>query len=165
MEISTEPAVQHRAPQRYAHVESDQVWMGHFEVIADRFGEVFGWLAERGVAPSGPAVFVYRRIVMPGPMVVRAAVPIEDEIDGDERVAVDVLPGGDHVVQRVVGHPDTLEAATGDLLAWADQQGLEFDQWDAPDGHAWASRSEWYWSDPAEDPMDQWVTDLVFKLR
>jgi hypothetical protein len=81
-------------------------------------------------------------------------------------VSVGLLPAGRYVVTRHHGHPAGLEQATGELLAWADQQGLEFDQWDAPEGHAWAARTEWYWSDPVEVPdLNDWDTDLAFKLR
>ena len=64
------------------------------------------------------------------------------------------------------GHPDSLMQATGDLLAWAESEGLEFDQEDTPEGHAWASRTEWYYSDPVEVPdLNDWETELAFKLR
>ncbi|MGC4939692.1 hypothetical protein [Kribbella sp. DT2] len=52
--------------------------------------------------------------------------------------------------------------ATGDLLAWAEQEGLE---WDA-DGDRWGARLEVYKSDPLEVPdRDQWETELLFRLR
>lgn len=158
--------VEERAAQPYAYVAHDAVYAGGFAVIADRFGEVFGWLAERGVEPVGPVFFVYRVINMPGPMHIRAGVPIAAEVEGDAAVSVGALPAGRYVVTRHHGHPAGLEQATRELLTWADQQGLEFDQWDAPEGHAWAARTEWYWSDPVEVPdLNDWDTDLAFKLR
>ena len=56
--------------------------------------------------------------------------------------------------------------ATRALLAWADEQGLEFDQEQTPEGHRWVCRTEWYFSDPVEVPdLNQWETELAFKLR
>jgi GyrI-like small molecule binding protein len=165
-DVTARPRVQERAAQPYAFVSDSGVWAGNFGVIADRFGEVFDWLAQRGVEPTGPVFFKYDVINMPGPMHIEAGVPIAEEIAGDEAVRTGVLPGGRYVTVLHVGHPDTLVDATRDLLAWAEAEGLEFDQWDAPEGHAWASRTEWYFSDPVEVPdLNQWETELAFKLR
>lgn len=158
--------VEERAAQPYAYVSDTGVYAGSFAVIADRFGEVFGWLGQRGIDPVGPVLFNYRLINMPGPMHIEAGVPIPSEVEGDDAVSTGVLPAGRYVVTRHHGHPDGLERATGELLAWAEEQGLEFDQRDAPDGHAWACRTEWYLSDPAEVPdLNDWETELAFKLR
>lgn len=158
--------VEERAAQPYAYVSDADVWIGKFEVIADRFGEVFGWLAERGIEPAGPVFFKYDAITMPGPMHLEAGVPIARLVDGDDAVQTGELPAGRYVTVKHHGHPDSLQQATGALLAWAEAQGLEFDQWQAPEGHVWASRTEWYHSDPVEVPdLNDWETELAFKLR
>ena len=158
--------VEERAAQPYAYVSDDAVHAGNFAVIADRFGEVFGWLAEKGIQPIGPVFFNYKVINMPGPMHIEAGVPIAAPVEGDAAVSAGELPAGRYVTALHHGHPDGLERATGELLAWADEQGLEFDQWDAPEGHAWACRTEWYFSDPVEVPdLNDWDTELAFKLR
>lgn len=60
------------------------------------------------------------------------------------------------------GHPDGLVDATRDLLAWGDEQGLEWDS----DGAHWTARLEIYLSDPREVPdMKDWDTELQFKLK
>lgn len=167
--MSTEAAqhrVEERAAQPYAYVSDDGVYMNKFEVIADRFGEVLGWLAERGIEPVGPVFFKYNVINMPGPMHLEAGVPIAERVEGDDAVRTGELPAGRYVTVRHVGHPDSLMQATGDLLAWAEGEGLEFDQWEASEGHTWASRTEWYYSDPVEVPdLNDWETELAFKLR
>ncbi len=167
MSETTSPyRVEERAAQPYAYVSNDNVWAGGFAVIADRFGEVFGWLGRRGVAPVGPVFFRYVAITMPGPMHLEAGVPIAELVDGDETVRTAELPAGRYVVVRHHGHPDSLRQATADLLAWAEAEGLEFDQWEAPEGHTWAARTEWYHSDPVEVPdLNDWETELAFKLR
>ena len=163
---ATRPQVVERPAQPYVYVTDRGVYMGNFAAIADRFGELFGWLAERGIEPDGPVFFKYNLITMPGPMHLEAGVPVGVQPEGDGTVSAGTLPAGRYVTVRHVGHPDGLEQATADLLAWAEGEGLEFDQWQAPDGHAWACRTEWYFSDPVEVPdLNQWETELVFKLR
>jgi hypothetical protein len=55
--------------------------------------------------------------------------------------------------------------ATGDLLAWAERQGLTWDTTPTPDGERWGCRLEEYLSDPDEEPdMTKWETVLAFRL-
>lgn len=166
---NTQPAihrVEERAAQPYAYVSDAGVYAGNFAVIADRFGEVFDWLADRGITPVGPVFFNYKTITMPGPMHLQAGVAIAEPVAGDDAVSAGVLPAGRYVTARHHGHPDQLVDATRDLLAWAERQGLEFDQWESAEGHAWACRTEWYLSDPVEVPdLHQWETELAFLLR
>ena len=73
-----------------------------------------------------------------------------------------VLPAGRYATVVHTGHPDTLVTATRDLLDWADQRGLDWDN----DGRTWGCRLEEYLSDPAEVPdMGKWETRLAFRLR
>ena len=158
--------VEERAAQPYAYVSDDSVYMDKFDVFAGRFGEVFAWLGQRGIEPAGPVFFKYNVINMPGPMHLEAGVPIARTVAGDGDVETGELPAGRYVTVRHHGHPDSLMQATADLLAWAESEGLEFDQWAAPEGHAWACRTEWYYSDPVEVPdLNDWETELSFKLR
>ena len=167
--MSTESAryrVEERTAQPYAYVSDDSIYLDRFDVIADRFGEVFAWLGRRGIEPVGPVFFKYDVINMPGPMHLQAGVPIAEPVEGDDAVSTGELPAGRYVTVRHHGHPDTLMQATADLLAWAEGEGLEFDQEETPEGHAWASRTEWYYSDPVEVPdLNDWETELAFKLR
>jgi len=76
-----------------------------------------------------------------------------------------VLPGGRYAAVAHVGHPDTLEQATGDFLDWAAAQGLAFDVTDVAEGQRWGCRLEEYLDDPTDGvPMDAWTTNLVFRL-
>ena len=81
-EQTTRYRVEERAAQPYAYVQDANVHAGNFAVIADRFGEVFGWLAERGVEPIGPVFFKYDVINMPGPMHIQAGVPTAEQATG-----------------------------------------------------------------------------------
>ena len=64
-----------------------------------------------------------------------------------------------------VGHPDSLEQATGDLLAWAAARQLTWDVAEVEGEERWAARLEEYLNGPDDQPdMDKWETNLVFKL-
>jgi hypothetical protein len=141
------------------------VTMDTIPALADRFGEVFDWLARWGVQPAGPPFFRYRVIDMDRRLVMEAGVPTGTVLDGDGDVRPGVLPAGRYVTTTYVGHPADLVRVTGDLLAWTAAQGLAFDVSPSDDGEVWGSRLEWMETDPAREPdLSRWRTRLAFRL-
>jgi hypothetical protein len=58
-----------------------------------------------------------------------------------------------------------LADATAALLDWAAEQGLTWDVRETEGGQRWGARLEIYETDPAQEPdMNQWVTELAFRL-
>lgn len=142
------------------------VTMEQLPGLADRFGEVFSWLAERGIAPAGPPFFRYKVIDMERQLVVEAGVPVMTAVDGDDLVRPGVLPAGRYATAIHVGPYDGLVGAVWNLLKWANAQGLEWDKSDGEDGEHWGSRLEIYLTNPAEEPDPaKWETQLAFRLK
>ena len=163
--MSTYPdmSVQARAEQPYVGMTAS-VTMGDFSPVIDRMDEIFDRLAERGVEPAGPPFFRYRVIDMERELVIEAGVPVTEPIFVDG-LAADVLPAGRYVTTTFTGHPDRLITVTGDLLGWADDQGLAFEQHTGSQGHVWGCRLEFYETDPMVEPdMNRWTTTLAFRL-
>jgi effector-binding domain-containing protein len=155
------PEIVTRDEQPYVALKA-KVPMAGIADFARRGEEVFGWLAARNVEPVGPVFFKYDVVDMEAGLVMEIGVPVEERVFGEEEIVAGVLPAGRYVSATHRGHPDGLMQATADLLAWAAEQGLE---WDA-DGDTWAARLEIYKSDPREVPdMNEWETELLFKLR
>jgi effector-binding domain-containing protein len=125
--------------------------------------EVFGWLAQRGIAPAGPPFWRYLTIEMPDRLEIECGVPVGAAVPGDQRVLAGELPAGRYATVLHVGHPDGLVETTGELLAWADREGLVFDA--TPDQRSWGCRLEEYLTDPDEQPdLHQWVTRVSMRL-
>lgn len=139
-----------------------KVAMNGIGAFADRMREVVDWLAAREIAPNDAPFFKYDVVDMESGLVLEIGFPVDDLHHGEGEIVTGVLPAGRYASAEYHGHPDGLMAATRDLLAWADEQGLE---WDA-DGDNWTARLEIYKSDPREVPnMDDWDTELQFKLK
>ena len=163
--MSTYPdiIVQDRGEQPCVGI-SVSVTMDDFSPVIDRMPEVFARLAERGIRPAGPPFWRYKVIDMERELVVEAGVPVAEPVEVDGLDA-DVLPAGRYVETTFTGHPDQLINVTADLLSWADDHGLTFDQHTGPQGEVWGCRLEIYETDPDDEPdMNRWVTTLAFRL-
>jgi len=141
--------------------------------LADSLGplapRIFARLGELGVEPAGPPFWKYNVIDMAGLLAMEVGVAVADpglvSRGPSDEIQPGVLPAGRYAVVRHHGHPDGLEQATGDLLAWADRQGLRWDTVDDDGDERWVARLEEYLDHPEETPdMDDWDTDIVFKL-
>ncbi|HZX03031.1 GyrI-like domain-containing protein [Kribbella sp.] len=139
-----------------------QVAMDGIAAFADRLREVIDWLAAREIAPNDAPFFRYDVVDMEHELTMEIGFPVDEVHAGEGEIVTGVLPAGRYATVTYHGHPAGLLRATGDLLAWGAEQGVE---WDA-EGDRWAARLEIYRSDPREVPnMDDWVTDLQFKLK
>jgi effector-binding domain-containing protein len=155
-----QPTIVEREDQPYVALRG-KIAMHQIADFARRTPELFSWLAARSINPIGDVFFRYAVVDMEHGLVLEIGVPVEERHHGEGEIVGGVLPGGRYASVTHIGHPDELEGVTGDLLAWAEKEGLE---WDA-DGNNWVSRLEVYKSDPEEVPMDQWETELLFRLR
>jgi effector-binding domain-containing protein len=163
--MATTPEITERAEQPYVAIKAD-VTMEQLPGLGDQLGEVFGWLAGRGVTPAGPPFFRYNVIDMAGLLAVEAGVPVPAPVEGDGRVIAGVLPAGRYATALHLGHYDGLAGAVDSLLQWADAQGLEWDRSNADDGEHWGCRLENYLTDPRQQPdPSKWETELAFRLK
>ncbi|WP_049578449.1 GyrI-like domain-containing protein [Streptomyces sp. SBT349] len=163
---AAEPSLVERPERPYAGIRAS-VTMDTIGEIADRIREIFAWLAARGIEPTGAPFLRYHVIDMANRMDMEAGVPTaavpEGEPGGD--IFGGALPAGRYATVAHHGHPDDLVDVTEALLDWATDQGLTWDAWDTPEGHAWRCRLEEYLTDPAEEPdMSRWDTVLAFRL-
>jgi effector-binding domain-containing protein len=155
-----QPTIVEREDQPYLALRG-KIAMNEISDFARRTPELFSWLAARTIDPIGDVFFRYVVVDMEHGLVLESGVPVEDRHHGEGEIVGGVLPAGRYVSVTHIGHPDELEGVTGDLLAWAEKEGLE---WDV-DGDKWGCRLEVYKSNPEEVPMDQWETELLFRLR
>ncbi|GAA1890638.1 GyrI-like domain-containing protein [Asanoa iriomotensis] len=162
--MTSEPSVTDRPAQDYVAIKRT-VTMSSIADIADRFPDVFAFLAERGVAPAGAPFLKYNVIDMEGELEIEAGVPVRMPVGGSGEIFPAVLPAGRYLTVTHVGHPDGLLDVTGNFLGWAHERDLEFDHHDSPSGDVWHCRLEIYHSNPAEVAIDKWETELAFLLR
>lgn len=154
-----DPTIVNREAQPYVALRG-KVAMNEIGEFARRTPELFSWLAARGIDPVGEVFFKYDVVDMEHGLVLEIGVPVEERHHGEGEIVAGVLPPGRYASVTHIGHPDKLVDVTRDLLAWADEQGLVWDN----DGDKWGCRLEVYKSDIGED-MNNWETELLFRLR
>jgi effector-binding domain-containing protein len=168
----TDYLIEDRPAQAVAGI-TKTVTMATMNEIADEIPGLLGWLDDHGYAPAGAPFLRYLVIDMAADMVVQAGVPVDvpvgvpaaEAIEGDGRVTVDQLPAGRYLTTTHVGPYEGLYDATVGILRYAGTHGLSFDQHPSDNGDVWASRIEWYETNPVEQPDPAtWVTRLTFKL-
>ena len=158
------PEVTQRAVQPYAGI-SAWVTMETIGSVAHRIPEIFGWLGAHGIAPAGPPFFRYHVIDMQRELQVEVGVPVASPVADEGEVRAGTLPAGRFAVMTHTGAPDTLVAATAELLDWAQAQGLAWDVSRTDAGEHWGCRVEFYLTNPAEEPdASKWQTQLAFRL-
>ena len=167
--MSQEPKIEERAARHYAGIQAT-VPMGDISAAVDQaFPELFGWLATTGTALAGPPFIRFLVIDMEGLLQLDLGVPVAAPVTGTGRIQPGLLPAGRYVVLRHTGPydgPDGLVPANAALQQWAQDQGLEFDTRDTPEGSAWGSRLEEYITDPSREPDPaKWETDVCYLLR
>jgi effector-binding domain-containing protein len=158
--MRTEPSIIERAEQPYAAI-TGVVTKTTFSRVADRFPEVFGWLAERRITPAGAPFFRYLVIEQDGRLEVEAGVPIPTMAECTNGILCDRLPRGRYASVTHIGHPDGLIPLTAELIGWATDRGLRADL----DGHRWGCRLEVLKTHPLEQPdPNLWETELLVLL-
>jgi effector-binding domain-containing protein len=163
--MTSTPTIGDRTAEPYVAIKTLVTMANIGAVVPPLNGEVFAWLAARGVAPSGPPFWKYNVIDMERGLEIEAGVTVAEAVAGDDRVTAGVLPAGRYVTLRHAGHPSTLMAATASLLEWAAARGLTWDVTPSPSGELWGARLEFYLTDPRVEPdMNKWETELAFRL-
>lgn len=161
----TEPKLVQRSEQPYAAIKVLVTMQELAEVVPPLNGEVFGWLAEHGATPAGPPFWKYNVIDMARQLEIEAGVTVDAPITGDDRVRAGALPSGTYATLTHTGHPDSLMEATAALLQYGDEHGWRWDRADTAEGDRWASRLEFYLTDPQDEPdLTKWETELAFRI-
>lgn len=155
----TEPKLVERSEQHYVAIRKLVTMAEIGATLPPVADDVFAWLAEKEIQPSGAAFWRYNVVDMDKELEIDVAVPVASPVKVDGQIIADVLPAGKYAVMLHTGHPDELEEATGKLLDWANKNNI---QWKM-NGERWGGRVEWYYSDPQIEPdMTKWETELAF---
>ena len=161
--MSEQPQVTRRAPQPYVAVPFT-VTMATFPQAADSgFPELFDWLGQRGITPSGPPFIRYHIVDMAAELEIEIGAPVAEAPPVSGRIQGGELPGGRYVTLMKAGPYDGLIAANAALQDWARQQGIALESSDG--GRRFRGRAEFYLTDSRQEPdTAQWQVEIAYLI-
>jgi len=164
--MNQEPRIEDRAAQHYAGIPKTVTMASISEAVDEALPELFGWLAQNALQPSGPPIIRYLVINMAANLQIELGVPVAAPVAASGRIRPGILPAGRYGVVRHVGPYDELAASNAALLAWAGTHGVEFDAEETAEGSVWRSRVEHYLTDPSAEPDPaKWEVDVAYLTR
>jgi effector-binding domain-containing protein len=162
---TTEPKVEQRAEKHYAGIRTQVPMKQLSKAIPELTDEVLAWLAQHGIEPAGPSIVRYHVIDMADKMEMEMGMIVDKPVPGDDRVKAGMLPAGRYASLIFTGVRNGYEGNKR-LIGWAQEQGLEWDRWDDPNGDAFASRYEALLTNPDQQPdMSKWETEVAIKVK
>lgn len=157
------PGIDHRTARHTVGLRIITPFEGMFAQADTLFKELRRWVNAHGLADQGPYFLRYHVIDMNGLMDIEAGFVVTVPHLGDARVKDGVLPAG-----RYAHLTYSRYALRGNqaLLLWVNEQNLNVDRTDTPNGDAFGCRYEAYLTDYRTEPRKkQWNVDLAIRLR
>ena len=163
----TEPQIEQRPAHPYLGI-AGRITDGVPAFVDKAFPELFRWLGEHGIKPSGPPFIRFRELDPDGePLAIEVAAPVETEAQGDERVSAGTLPAGRYLTlihrgpYRSELAPD-LATAREKLIALAANQGIVYSR-HTRTGTTLPCAVERYLIGPVEEPdFTKWETEFAY---
>jgi effector-binding domain-containing protein len=165
----SEPQIQARDEQPYLAIRSE-VTNGIAAVVDQAFPQLFAWLGEHGVTPSGPPFIRFLEVDHGGePLEIEVAAPIPAGMDppADDTVRAGTLPAGRYATLVHIGPyrskevPDLGDAQAA-LRSWTEEQGIVTSR-PSERGSSLPSCVEHYRiGPPMEKDWTKWETELAY---
>jgi hypothetical protein len=157
------PKIDQRPEEQYMGIRTQTPFKGMFTVVDKHlFKELRAWMKQAGIEAAGSPLLRYHVINMEGEMDIEVGIPVAKALPGNGRVCPGVLPAGRYANLIYINNGYT---GNGALTRWGIENGLAFDQWDVPQGHAFRARYERYLTDPKIQPLKtKWEVEVAIKL-
>jgi effector-binding domain-containing protein len=114
----TEPKIEDRNEQHYVGIRTQVTMQEMGPVLPPLWGEVYGWLASKGLKSAGAPLWRYRIIDMEAKMEIDVGVPVATAVTGDGRVTADTIPAGRYAT---LIYPTTVSCGRP-LICWLGQR-------------------------------------------
>ena len=100
---------------------------GSYDQIPEAMGSLMSWIFNRGIQPSGPPMGIYYNSpesVSPDELRWDVAIPVPEDIEGEDEIAVRVLPGGKVATALHKGPYEQVGLVYGEIFDFIAQEGL-----------------------------------------
>jgi effector-binding domain-containing protein len=160
----TEPKIERRKKQHYVAIRM-AVPIPFGKYLQPAWNEVYAWMMDHEVKPSGPALIRYLTTDMSKELDIDIGFTVDKAVKGDSRITADVLPAGKYATLWYTGpyRGKGIFKATVALLEWAKEHRVKWNITKKKGVEWWNGRAEYYFSDPAveKDPV-KFKAELAF---
>lgn len=162
----TEPKIIRRTKQPYVAIRM-AVPIPFGKYLQPAWDEVYAWMMEKKIKPSGPTLIRYLTTDMSKELDIDVGFTIDKTAKGGERITADFLPAGKYATLMYTGpyRGKGIFKATVALLEWAEENNVKWSITRKKGVEWWNGRTEFYFSDPAveKDPA-RFKTELAFLI-
>ena len=181
---TTPPLLQSRPALAYVAIPLTVSMAQLPEALPEAFAEVRSWARAHGADIVGAPFVRYRALgsnretadpsdgreqleIEPAiPVSPVSAQPLSARLHAEARVREGVLPPGVYATLVHTGPYAGLRAATAQLLAWGETNGIDWHRRDESRAEYWEARIESYLNDPAAEPDPaHWQTEIAFLTK
>lgn len=156
------PKIDERPEQPYMGIRVQTPFKGMGKVADKLFKEMTLWMQGHGAELAAPPFLRFHVIDMEGEMDIESGFPVKAHLPGDARVKPGMIPAGRYASLIYTGSGYSGNKA---LIEWAKANGIEWDAWDDPKGHAFRCRCETYLTDPRiEHRKTRWEIEVAIRL-
>ena len=160
----TEPKIERRKKQHYVAIRmAVPIPFGRY--LQPAWDEVYDWMMDHKIQPSGPAIIRYLTTDMSKKLDIDVGFIVAKACKGGERITADFLPAGKYATLQYTGpyRGKGIFNATVALLDWAEGNKVKWNVTKKRGVEWWNGRAECYYSDPAleKDPT-KFKTELAF---
>jgi effector-binding domain-containing protein len=163
----TEPKIERRKKQNYIAVRM-AVPIPFGKYLQPAWNEVYEWMMQKNIQPSGPAIIRYLTTDMSKELDIDVGFTVDKAVRGNDRIIADFLPAGRYVTLLYTGRykGKGIYKATVALLEWAKENKVKWDTSKKKGVERWNGRAEFYFSDPAtEKDPSKFQTELAFLVK
>jgi effector-binding domain-containing protein len=161
----TEPKIERRKKQHYVAIRM-AVPIPFGKYLQPTWDEVYDWMKNNDIKPSGPAIIRYLTTDMSKELDIDVGFTVDKAVKGNDHISADILPAGKYATLLYTGPYKGIFRATVALLEWAKENKVKWNTSKKKGVEWWNGRTEFYLSDPAtEKDPSKFKTELVFLVE
>lgn len=160
----TDPIIQFQNEQYYIAIRTEVKMPDIPTVLPPLIPEVFQWIEKNNLVQTGPCFFRYLAYHSNDQLLVDVGAPVKTQAAGDGRIIAGSFPAAAYVTVKYTGDYKELCYVHMKLESWMKEKGIKEGAQEI-DGRKYGARTEFYITDPAEEPDPaKWQTDVSILL-
>lgn len=158
------PKVEFHDEQYYAAIRTKVKMSDIPLLLPPLIPEVLQWIKKNNITQVGPCFFRYLAFDDDSQLLVDVGMPTQTQVSGNEKIIAGSFPAANYVTVLHTGDYKELRDIHMELESWMKENGLKEGS-QKIDGTEYGARTEFYITDPQEEPdPKKWQTEVSILL-